>query len=70
MEDDSGLGGFGSEIDFTNDRMVHDRVNIDCVQQCGKLWNERSGISERWSCLLTLKGQGIQVAGNDWKCQL
>ena len=34
VEDDSGLGGFGSEIDFTNDRMVLDRVNTQCVQSC------------------------------------
>ena len=34
VEDNSGLGGFGAEIDFSNDKMVRDRVNVDCVEKC------------------------------------
>ena len=34
VDDDSGLGGFGAEIDFTNNKMVRDLVNINCVDQC------------------------------------
>lgn len=34
VDDDSGLGGFGAEIDFTNNKMVKDLVNINCVSQC------------------------------------
>ena len=34
VDDDSGLGGFGAEIDFTNNKIVRDRVNIKCVDQC------------------------------------
>ena len=34
VDDNSGLGGFGTTIDFTNSKMVQDKINIDCVAEC------------------------------------
>ena len=55
VDDDSGLGGFGAEIDFTNNKMVRDLVNINCVDQC-QYWaqDEKAVRSPLW--LLALNG--------------
>jgi len=34
VEDNSGLGGFGSDIDFTDKRLVKDWANLACLDQC------------------------------------
>ena len=34
IDDDSGLGGFGADIDFTNNKLIKDRVNVLCMNQC------------------------------------
>lgn len=34
IDDDSGLGGFGAEIDFTDNKLIKDRVNVKCMNQC------------------------------------
>ena len=52
VDDDSGLGGFGAEIDFTNNKMVRDLVNINCVDQC-QYWAQEE---ENFMWLLALYG--------------
>lgn len=34
IDDDSGLGGFGADIDFSNNKLIKDRVNVQCMNQC------------------------------------
>ena len=35
LEDDSGLGGFGADIDFTDNRLLKDWANsVRCMDKC------------------------------------
>ena len=35
VDDDSGLGGFGADLDFTDDRLVKDwDHSVKCVDEC------------------------------------